>query len=205
MGVAGGGVGQSPVQQPQGGVLGPAAQTAQNATLVQLNDHAALKPAADDVRVPLHGIVPLRVGGHRNEAPAADGVEALLHKLRRLVEIELRQQIPPAAQGLEPLPVQQPVQLRGAEHLGSRMDGQGDALPGQRLPQAGQGRVQLRGPVVPRAVPGKIAVGRGDDVRDAGIRRHAGHLQRALHRGGAVVHPRQNVTVYIHHRASLPP
>lgn len=199
VGVAGGGMGQPSLQQPQGRILGPAAQTAQNAALVQLNDHAALKPAADDVRVPLHGIVPLRVGGHRGQAPGADLVEALLHKLRRLVKIELHQQIPAPAQGLKLAAVQQLGQLRGAEHLGPRVDAQRDPLLLQGLPQPGKARAQGGGAVILRAVPGKIAVGRGDDVRDAGVRRHAGHLQRVLHRGGPIVHPRQNVAVNIHH------
>ena len=139
------------------------------------------------------------MGGHRGQAPGADLVEAVLHELRRLVKIELHQKIPAPAQGLKLAAVQQLGQLRGAEHLGPRVDAQRDALLLQGLPQPGKARAQGGGAVILRTVPGKIAVGRGDDVRDAGVRRHAGHLQRVFHRGGPIVHPRQNVAVNIHH------
>lgn len=204
VGVAGGGVSQPPLQQPQGCVLGPAAQTPQNAALVQLDDHAPLKPPPDHIGVLLDGFVPLRMSGHRGQAPGADLVEALLHKLRRLVKIELHQKIPAPAQGLKLAAVQQLGQLRGAEHLGPRVDAQRDPLLLQGLLQPGKARAQGGGAVILWPVPRQIAVGRGDDVRDAGVRRHAGHLQRVLHRGGPVVHPRQNVAVNIHHGGASP-
>ena len=78
------------------------------------------------------------------------------------------------------------------------------AIEAAGLPQPGKARAQGGGAVILRAVPGKIAVGRGDDVRDAGVRRHAGHLQRVFHRGGPIVHPRQNVAVNIHHGGASP-
>ena len=204
VGIAGGGVGQPVLQQPQGGILCPAAQTAQNAALVQLDDNAPPEPALKPRGVALDGIVPLRMGGHGNQAPVADVPEALLHKLRGLVKIKFHQQIPAPAQGLELPLVQQPGQLRSAEHLGPRVNAQGDALRVQGLLQPGEGRTQGGGAVILGPVPRQIAMGRGDDVRDAGIRRHPGHLQRVLHGRGPIVHPRQNVTMDIHHIRSLP-
>ena len=144
------------------------------------------------------------LAGYRGQAPGADLVKALLHKLRRLVKIELHQKIPAPAQGLKLAAVQQLGQLRGAEHLGPRVDAQRDSLLLQGQPQPGKPRAQGGGAVILRAVSGEIAVGRGDDVRDAGVRRHAGHLQRVLHRGGPIVHPRQNVAVNIHHGGASP-
>ena len=201
MGIAGDDMGVAPAEHPHGGILCPPSEGTQDTALVDLEHDAPVEPLRCQLRIPLHRAIALRVSHHRKIAHLPQPMEGLVHESGTRVKIELRQHIPPRAQGGESSRLRQLHRLGHAEHLRTGQQLHFHTLPLQ--PALKKPKLMPEQAHRPQRRRLSLEVGRCDDLFHAAVPGDLRHSHRGLHIPCAVVHLRQDMTVDVHHCAPL--
>ena len=133
VGIAGNHMGQALADHPLGRLLHPAAEGTQDASFVQLQDVALVKPVFQQLYVRLYRPVPLRMGHHRQIARLGQRIQHLAHITLGFSEIEFHQNIIGVSDGRQCLFRRQLGRFRQAEDLRAGPQLQLQIFPADRL------------------------------------------------------------------------